>query len=205
MSKAKSNRVYEISDSVSLAKLSGLQLSITSLEQMSQDLQRILPEKRGIVAACNKLAERVFTECVTVNERVKKEEIEPDEAKIRINQIQIIVNILKESGVENHKDMVAMENKSAGYLEAADRLSKQYDDLAVKYERDERIEKENEEENAESLDELEKLPTKKAENDKELPAKKDETQKKEKKKTKKKEEKAPKAPKGKKKIDGKNT
>jgi len=128
----------------------------------------------------------------------------PDEAKIRIDQIQLIVKILKESAIENHKDLISMENKSAGYIEAANGLSKQYESLAIKYERDERIEKENAEESEEILagieDTSEKLSSKK---DEKVSAKKDETPKKEKKeikkKVKKKEEKTPKAPKGKKK------
>ncbi len=120
------------------------------------DIRKVLPEKHGVVSGCTVIANRVHAECVNINDQVKKELIDPSEAKIRVNQTLKIVDIIKEIGSENRNDLVAMECKANGHIEAANVLSKQYEDLAVKYERHERIDaedaaevKERAEENAE--------------------------------------------------------
>lgn len=149
MQKDSEKREYEISDPTSLAKLSGVQLSISSLEQMAVELTTALPEKRGVVHACNVVAQRVIDVCAGVNNEVQAERMTPEEARIRNDQTIKIAAIIREIGKQNDHDLVAMQNKAVGYVEAANAISKKFEAMALKYEKDERVAKEDEEDERE--------------------------------------------------------
>lgn len=135
-------KIYEINDPYSLAKLSGLQLSITKLEEMAIAVRNSIPEKRGIINGCVALAKRVRDETRQINYLVEKEKIEVEEAKIRVDQTLKNANIIDEIAAINRTDLKSMEAKIVAHKEAAETLAKKYKELAVKYETDERIAKE---------------------------------------------------------------
>lgn len=143
MAESVTNREYEINDPKALAKLSGIQVAVTEMELEAVRIKDRIPEKTGVVAACRVLAKRIFDECEPINALVRAEEMEPAEAKIRIQVIQAVTKIIKDIGIENQGELNTMRAEADGCVKGADRLAKKYEEMATKYERHERMEAED--------------------------------------------------------------
>lgn len=141
--KAQKKRVYEITSETSLAKLSGVEIAINYLDDLSKTVSSTIPEKRGIVFACQIIAKRIFDDCNWVNGNVDENKFTPKEAKIRIEQIKRIVDIVNEIGKVNTTDVISLRGEVAGHKKSADLLAKEYAEMATKYERYERVERED--------------------------------------------------------------
>jgi len=141
--KTQKKRVYEIANETSLAKLSGVQVAINQLDELAKTRSSAIPEKRGIVFACQVIAKRIFDDCNWVNGSVDENKFTPKEAKIRIEQIKRIVDIVNEIGKVNTTDVISLRGEIAGHKKSADLLAKKYEEMATKYERYERIERED--------------------------------------------------------------
>jgi hypothetical protein len=140
-------RNFEITNEISLAKLSGIEVAINQLDDLGLAVISAIPEKRGVVSACKVLASRVLDDCNWVNKNVDDLKMDPKEAKIRIKQIQRIANVITEVGKANSNDIISLQAEAAGHKKSADLLAKKYEEIAIKYEMHERVDKEDEEEN----------------------------------------------------------
>ena len=138
-------RTFDITEPTSIAKLAGVQVAVKQLEELALTTRRAIPEKRGVISACRVLAKRIFDECVPINAEVQSGKMEPDEAKIRIDEVKRISKIVAEVGDRNTEDIKRMEGEVEGQKKAAEFLAKTYEEMALKYERHERIERENDE------------------------------------------------------------
>jgi hypothetical protein len=141
----KRKRVFEITDKEAIAKLSGIQLSILQMEKSSVELSKFIPEKRGICTACTILCQRLMEDCPTISSKVQAGQMTPEEAKIRINQIKLNAEIIREIGDLNKDDIIALNAKVEDRLATANNLVDTYYNYALKYETQERLAKEEEE------------------------------------------------------------
>lgn len=150
MAEKQKRRTFDITEPSSLAKLSGVQVAVTSIEELAMEVQGKIPEKRGVVSACRVVAKRIFDECLPINAKVQAEQMDAAEAKIRIDEVKRISAIVTEIGDRNQEDIKRMEGEVEGHKKAANVLAKKYEMMAIKYERDERIQREDEEDQRES-------------------------------------------------------
>lgn len=125
-------------------RLTAIQESVLELDQEISNSRKQIDEKRGIVNASKAIGDRVFQECNVVQKKIDEKTIEIDEARIRIDQIQRIVYIIREIQKANETEFSMLRGKIVGLEKAADYASKRFEDTRLKYERHQRMEEEEE-------------------------------------------------------------
>lgn len=125
----------EIESPVSRAKFEGYQEVVFDIAKEIEKLDGAIERKKGIVEACGILANRVRQECDAVMAVVDKEEMDPEEAKIRNDQTTRIVGILNEIGERNTRDLVVMEGRREGLSGSCEVIEKRFNSEKAKLER----------------------------------------------------------------------
>lgn len=144
-------------------KLEGLQELSLLLEQDAGRALELIPEKRGMVRAAEALAKRMDLEKEVVQKAVDSG-MDPDEAKARIHQVQLLVGIAREMAAKSAKEAEQIQGRIDGLHLARKTTEKHFESLALKYERHQREAAEDEEELRNTIphpDDVEAEPTKK--------------------------------------------
>lgn len=136
--------IGEVNDPQVRSKLEGFQESVADIAREMEKLDDAIERKKGVVEGCATLANRVRDECKSTMNLVDKEEMDPEEAKIRNDQTMKIVQLLSEIGERNTRDLVVMEGRREGLSQSCDVIEKRFYTEAGKYERWIRIEQEEE-------------------------------------------------------------
>ena len=129
----------KVKDDASRAKLEGLQESVYVLDEGILKIKEGIKEKRGALFVVSELAQRVMLECNVHNQKVDKEEMSPEEAKIRISEITKIVGIIKAQGISVQGDLANLTGQIVGLEKGVANISKKFDSELAKYQRWERM------------------------------------------------------------------
>lgn len=136
----------EVSDPQTRSKLEGFQETSYSIDEQIIRTRTAMEQKRGVVQAADIIATRLFQECIPVNKKVDAEEMDTTEAKIRINQIEKLVQIVRDIKAENSGDLLVLKGVIQGLQKAQAATESKFQETISKYERWQRIEAEDAEE-----------------------------------------------------------
>jgi chromosome segregation ATPase len=135
----------EVQDPISRAKLEGIQQSVYTLDHEIIGARKAIDEKRGVVHAADVIAKRLEAEMGPIQIKLKAEEIEPEEAKARIEQTLKCVQIVKEIGQNNRVDILTLQGQVMGFEKGVKALEGKFNEQAAKYERQQRMVEEEDE------------------------------------------------------------
>ena len=130
----------EIKHPETRGRLTGIQEMVLEFDQEVLNLKKAIDERRGVVHASKVIGERIFQECNVVNKKVDDAGLSVEEAKIRIDQIQKNVYIIREIQKENERDLSQMYGRIAGLEKAGQMAAKRFEDTRMKFELHERME-----------------------------------------------------------------
>lgn len=123
-------------------RLTAIQENVLELDQEILNLRKQIDEKRGVVGASKAIADRVSQEMNLVQKKIDDQTVSVEEARIRIDQIQRIVYIIREIHRANEGELVTHRGKISGLEKAAEMAAKRFEDTKMKYERHQRMEEE---------------------------------------------------------------
>jgi hypothetical protein len=138
--------INEIKEPTARGKLAGLQEMVWELDQAVLEARGSVREKNGVVSASDVIAKRLQQECLVINKKLDDELIPKEEARIRVNQTEALVAIVRSIAEQNRADMNALRGKIEGLQLAATKAGERFKNEAAKYERHQRMEAEEEEE-----------------------------------------------------------
>lgn len=150
------DHLSEVNDPQTRSKLEGFQETSYSIDEQIIKTKTAMEQKRGVVQAAEIIASRLFQECIPVNKQVDAEEMTPSEAKIRINQIEKLVEIVRNIKAENAGDLLVLKGVVQGLQKAQAAAEAKFQETVIKYERWQRIEAEEAEEQKMADEEAEK-------------------------------------------------
>jgi len=130
----------EIKHPETRGRLTGIQEMVLEFDQEVLNLKKSIDERRGVIHASKVIGDRIFQECNVINKKVDDAGLSVEEAKIRIDQVQKIVYIIREIQKENEKDLSQMYGRIAGLEKAGQMAAKRFEDTRLKFERHERME-----------------------------------------------------------------
>jgi len=130
----------EIKHPETRGRLTGIQEMVLEFDQEVLNLKKSIDERRGVVHASKVIGDRIFQECNVINKKVDDSGLTVEEAKIRIDQIQKTVYIIREIQKENERELSQMYGRIAGLEKAGQMAAKRFDDTRLKFERHERME-----------------------------------------------------------------
>lgn len=128
------------------AKLTGMQEMASDMGMQVLKLHSDMDQKKGVVAAAGMIAARIHEECKPIQHEVDVEKMEPEEAKIRIDQIQKIVRIVEEIRELNQRDIHVIRGQMEGLKRATDMIENRFNSEVAKYDRHKRMFEDDEEE-----------------------------------------------------------
>lgn len=127
------------------AKLEGVQEVVYTLDVEMERVRNMLPEKRAMVSACKGIADRLEKEYLVINGWLDEDRFGAPEAKLRIEQAQIMVGIVRDIQEINSEELQKLEGRLTG-LDTAAKISEQkFNETALKYQRHQRMEEEERE------------------------------------------------------------
>lgn len=124
------------------AKLEGIQEIVLAMDEEMAKLRKTATEKHGIYMAANAIATRIHQETAAVQSKLDEEKFGPEEAKIRIEQIQRCVTIIREIEENNRREHIVLQGKLLGMEDAVKINQTKFDEALLKYQRWQRIEAE---------------------------------------------------------------
>jgi hypothetical protein len=133
----------QINDPVVRAKLAGIQEAVFGIDGDIIQMRRTIEQKQGVIQAAEIIASRLFEECKPIQAAVDAEKMEADEAKIRIEVIQKLVQIVRNIGSENKADLLGLRGQIQGMERAVKRTEERFNGEVTKYERWQRIQAED--------------------------------------------------------------
>jgi len=141
--------IQEIDNERTRAKLEGLQEAVTEFGRHVMKLTNDLEQKKGVVAASKMIASRLLAEMQPVQHELDAEKMTPEEAKIRIDQIQKLAKIVNDVAENNRADIGLIRGRIEGIGMAGDIMESRFNAEVSKHERWKRIEEEEAAERAE--------------------------------------------------------
>jgi len=145
----KNETLKEIKDDISRAKLQGLQESVDVLDAGILQIQNGLMQQQGVASVLPIIINRIMADCRDVNAEVDAENMTPEEAKIRINEITKVSNIIRGYLEETKVQIHSMNGEMKGLDKGIQNIAKKFDVEAAKYLRWERQQEEEEQERIE--------------------------------------------------------
>ena len=140
--------LQEIDSPKTRYKLEGYQEASYSLDEEVLKLRRAIDEKRGVVQAAAAIAKRLLQECDPIAKAARDEEMEPGEAKIRIDVVKRMSSIVQEIATKNQNDLITFQGMIQGIERSRKVIEGRFKDEVGKYERWKRIESEEADEAA---------------------------------------------------------
>jgi hypothetical protein len=139
----KHGNLEEITDQIAKAKLTGIQESVYSVDAEIVAIKKNIDEKRGVIAAADLIAKRLLEETLPVQKAADEERMEMPEAKIRIEVIQKLSEIVRNIAIENRNDLILIRGQVMGLERAAKAMEARFAGEVGKYERWKRIQAED--------------------------------------------------------------
>ena len=133
----------EIADPVTKAKLAGIQESVYSVDAEIVAVKKGIDEKRGVIAAADLIARRLLDEALPIQKAADEERMEMAEAKIRIEVIQRLAEIVRNIATENRNDLILVRGQVMGLERAAKAMEGRFTGEVGKYERWKRMQAED--------------------------------------------------------------
>ena len=137
------DKISEVSDPVVRAKLTGIQESVSIVDEDMVAFKKGIELKIGAASALEVAAKEVFALCVPIQKKVKADEVSPEEAKLTINGIKLAVTIINQRAQAARDDIIKMRGQVAGMERAIQKMGEKFNVEAQKYERHERMAKED--------------------------------------------------------------
>lgn len=141
-------RLDEVKDPVSRAKLEGIQQSSQAIDLEIVKARKALDATRALAGATDLIAKRLFQECGPIKDAVAADQMASEEAKIRIEVITSNIQVVQGMQADARNDIATQ----LGVLNGLDRAQKiteeKFNVEAQKYERWERIQAEEAAEDA---------------------------------------------------------
>lgn len=132
----------DVKDPISKAKLEGIQQSSLAIDLEILNAQKSLDEKRGLIAASDLIAKRLFQECGPIKAAVESNQMDPAEAKIRIDVVKTNVEVVRGILDNARIDAATQRGVIDGLQRAHQVTAAKFKAEALKYERWERVQAE---------------------------------------------------------------
>jgi hypothetical protein len=132
----------EIKDPVSRSKLDGIQEAVYATDNEILKAHKELDHRRGVAEAAKLMAARMVQECNPINKLVDDEEMEPAEAKIRIDTIMKMSELCTSISNEAVENVITLKGQIQGLERAVKSISAKFAETAAKYERWQRVQDE---------------------------------------------------------------
>lgn len=136
------DNLVEVTDPVARAKLGGIQESVYSVDLEIQEVKKAIEHKVGGAHALEVVSKAVFELCVSIQAKVKTEEVTPEEAKLVINGIKLAVKTIAAAEHEARQNLVEMRGQVHGMERAVIQMGMKFKVEAEKFERYQRMEEE---------------------------------------------------------------
>lgn len=134
----------EIDDPQTRSKLEGMQEVADDFGKQVLALSAKMEQKKGIVAAAKVINHTINLEIAPIQQQVDNATIEPEIAKVRIQEISRIMQIVEGVRAANEADIVKIKGQIEGVQLATTAMKKRFDGEVAKHERWKRIEEEEE-------------------------------------------------------------
>lgn len=132
----------EIKDPVSRSRLEGIQEAVFATDSEILKAHKELDHRRGVAEAAKLMAARMVQECNPIQKMVDDEQMEPAEAKIRIDTIMKMHELCKSIASEAAENVVTLKGQIQGLERAVNSISVKFSDTAAKFERWQRVQDE---------------------------------------------------------------
>lgn len=132
----------EIKDPVSRSRLEGLQEAVFAADNEILKAHKELDHRRGVAEAAKLMAGRMVQECNPINKLVDDEQMEPAEAKIRIDTIMKMSELCNTIAKEAADNVMALRGQIQGLERAVKSISSKFAETAAKFERWQRVQDE---------------------------------------------------------------
>lgn len=142
----KNRSLDEVDSPQARSKLEGYQEVVFDIAKELERLDDAIERKKGVVEACGVLVKRIEQECQATMDLVDKNEMKPNEAKIRNDQTMKIIGVLRDIGERNTRDLVVMQGRREGMVSSCDVVERRFEMEKMKFERWKRMEEEDAEE-----------------------------------------------------------
>lgn len=133
----------EITDPVTKAKLAGIQESVYSVDAEIVAVKKGIDEKRGVIAAAELIAKRLAEETLPIQKAADSEAMDRAEAKIRIEVVQKLAEIVRNIAAENRSDLILIRGQLMGMERATKAMEGRFTGEVGKYERWKRMQAED--------------------------------------------------------------
>lgn len=133
----------EITDPVTKAKLAGIQESVYSVDAEIVAVKKGIDEKRGVIAAAELIAKRLAEETLPIQKAADSEVMDRAEAKIRIEVVQKLAEIVRNIAAENRSDLILIRGQLMGMERATKAMEGRFTGEVGKYERWKRMQAED--------------------------------------------------------------
>lgn len=133
------SKQYDIEDLESLAKLNGIQLSITKIEAKALTAKQRIPQLRGRVQASESLRTKILSIIAAKVDKLKAEGGDPATIRDWAEGAKAALKIVQDELKEAKSGVVRAEYDTDCLREMASSLASDWDVLAQKYARDERV------------------------------------------------------------------
>jgi hypothetical protein len=139
----KHDNLDEVTDPVTRAKLAGIQESVYSVDAEIVTAKKGIDEKRGVIAAADLIAKRLLDEMAPIQKAADAETMVVAEAKIRIEMVQKLAEIVRNIANENRRDYTLIQGQVMGLEKAAKAMEARFTGEVGKYERWKRMQSED--------------------------------------------------------------
>lgn len=133
----------EITDPLTKAKLAGIQESVYSVDAEIVVAKKNIDEKRGVIAAAELIAKRLAEETLPIQKAADSEAMDRAEAKIRIEVVQKLAEIVRNIAAENRSDLILIRGQLMGMERATKAMEGRFTGEVGKYERWKRMQAED--------------------------------------------------------------
>lgn len=142
------DKIDEVKDPGTRGRLEGVQSVVYDLDLAIKQTKELIAARKAAAGQTHNIAEMVFQHCVPINHLVDKGEMEPDEAKLRVDTIKQVVKSIQDTEAEIRAEVERLNGKVEGLEASVAVAGARFNNEALKYERHERMAQEDEEERA---------------------------------------------------------
>lgn len=132
---AENETLNEITDPVARSKLAGIQESVFSVDAEIERVKASLEGKRGMLAAFQLGATRVYDRCGRIHKAVEEGKMDPERGKARVAEVEAASKILRDLAAEQHNDLVNLRGQIDGMERSVQVIGGRFKAEAAKFER----------------------------------------------------------------------
>ena len=146
------DKIEEVKDPGTRGRLEGVQSVVYDLDRAIQETKTLITNRQAAAAQTGVIANMVFQHCTPINALVDKGEMDPAEAKLRVDTIKQVVQSIQDVEAEVRGEVARLKGKLEGIEASVAVAGLRFKDEALKYERHERMFNEDDEGENESLE-----------------------------------------------------